>query len=283
VWTGKSFNKTEAQYPMEIVIDDNNYKWIRLRPETGGGLIVYDDKTNNFKYLNDQDGSGGLPHKSVRTIAKDLSGDIWVGTDDGIAVFYKTKNIFSGTVDAISPIYAGFPLLYNETITCIEVDGGNRKWIGTKNGLWLLNDDGTEAITYFTEDNSPLLSNYILDVEINEKTGEVFIATDKGVISYRGDATSSNVTQGDQVKVFPNPVPADFNGKVGISGLTTDANVKITDIYGNLIYQTTAEGGTAVWNVKNYNGTRAEPGVYLIFSSSEDGTQTYVAKIAVTE
>jgi hypothetical protein len=281
-WTSKSFS-AYSLYPEEILIDKNNYKWIRQNPNKDGGLIVYNDKTNVSKFLTDQAGQGGLPNKGVNAIAEDKNGQIWLGTKEGIAIFYTPENIFSASPsDASSPIFDGFPLLYNEDITCIEVDGGNRKWIGTKNGLWLFNDDASEVLSYYTTENSPLLSNTIIDVKINEITGEVFISTDKGIIAYRGTATIGK-TKHTNVKVFPNPVKPDFNGLVGISGLTNDAIVKITDIYGNLIYETKAEGGTAVWNAKNYNGEKAKTGVYLIFSSSEDGVETYVAKVAVIE
>lgn len=282
-YTGKTFNLEAARYPVEILVDENNYKWIRLRPDTGGGLIVYDDKTNQYKYISDVAGKGGLPNKAVRAMVIDKKGEIWLGTDGGIAVIYNPENILpSSTYDVAIPIFDGFPLLYNEMITCIKVDGGNRKWVGTKNGLWLFNDDATEIIANFTVQNSPLLSNNITDVEIHEKTGEVFIGTDKGIISYRGTATESK-KEHSNVKVFPNPVRPDFTGLVGISGLTTDAVIKITDIYGNLIYETKAEGGTAVWNAKNYNGEKANTGIYLIYSASEDGEESFVTKIAVVE
>jgi hypothetical protein len=281
-WVSKSFGFEASKYPLEIIIDDNNYKWIRLRPGTGGGIIVYNDKTGIYKYLTNQAGQGGLPSMNISAFVKDKKGEIWIGTEEGIAIFYNPESLFSGSIDASIPLFDGFPLLYNEAITCIEVDGGNRKWIGTENGLWLFNDDGTEVISNFTTTNSPLLSNYIIDVMINENTGEVFIATDKGLISYRGTASTGKTTHSN-VKVFPNPVKPDFKGLVGISGLAKDAAVKITDIYGNLIYETKAEGGTAVWNVENYNGARAKTGVYLIFSADETGKESFVSKIAVVE
>ena len=282
-WSSKSFGFEAARYPIEIMIDENDYKWIRLRPGYGGGVIVYNDKNNTYKYLTDVEGQGKLPNINVNTMATDKNGEVWIGTDQGIAVFYNPEDMFStSSINAATPIYDGFPLLYNEAITCIEIDGGNRKWIGTKNGLWLFNDDGTEVLHNFTVENSPLLSNNIMDVEINEISGEVFIATDKGIVSYRGTATEAKTEHGE-VKVFPNPVKPDFKGLIGISGLANDAIVKITDVYGNLVYETKAEGGTAVWNGKNYNGEKAKTGVYLIFSASEDGVETFVSKLAVVE
>jgi len=280
IWSSKSFGFEAAKFPIQLIIDNNNFKWIRLRQENGGGVIVYDDKKGQYKYFTSVKGQGGLPSNIVRTLAKDLNGDVWVGTDGGIAIFYNTSRIFQTSNDASIPYFDGFPLLYNESITCIKVDGGNRKWIGTKNGVWLLNDDGSEVINYFTKDNSPLLSNNIQDIEIHEMTGEVFIGTDKGIISYRGMSTASTDKFSD-IKIFPNPVPSNFNGLISISGLATDAEVKITDIFGTLIYQTKAEGGTAVWNSKNYNGRGASQGVYLIFAASSDGQDTLVGKFAV--
>jgi ligand-binding sensor domain-containing protein len=280
-WTSKSFNMEGARYPVEIMIDERDYKWIRLRHDIAGGIIVYNDKTNTFKYITNIEGEGGLPNKSVRAMAMDKKGDIWIGTNEGIAVFYNNIDVLAtSNLNAVKPLYDGFPLLFNEVITSIKVDGGNRKWIGTLNGAWLLSDDGTEIINYFNTDNSPLLSNVINDIEINEVTGEVFFATDQGLISYRGTATEGKKDH-SEVKVFPNPVKLEFNGYVGISGLVTDAIVKITDIYGNLIYETKAEGGTAVWNVKDYNGRRAASGIYLIFSSDEKGEESFAGKIAV--
>jgi hypothetical protein len=171
-------------------------------------------------------------------------------------------------------------LLQDEKITAIEVDGGNRKWIGTERGVWLFNPTGESMVYNFTSENSPLLSNKIVDIEIDKITGEVFFATDKGIVSFRSDATNGNPTF-DAVKIFPNPVTPDFSGNVGISGLTTDAIVKITDVSGKLVFETRAEGGTAVWGVRDYSGNRVSTGVYLVFASTADGSSRVVGKLAV--
>jgi ligand-binding sensor domain-containing protein len=244
------------------------------------GILVYNETGSKSRFLSTGIGSGNLPHGFVTAIEKDKKGQIWIGTKAGVAVYYDPSKIFTAGTDAATPIYQQYPLLFGEYITCIEVDGGNRKWIGTHNGLWLFNEDGTQVIANFTTKNSLLLSDFVTDLEINSQTGELFIATDKGIISYRTDATEGSDAFKD-VKVFPNPVTENFNGLVGISGLAANANVKITDIYGNLVYETTAHGGTASWNVKNYNGVPAVSGVYLIYSVTSDGTEGFVSKIAV--
>jgi hypothetical protein len=159
------------------------------------------------------------------------------------------------------------------------VDGSNRKWIGTeKGGVFLISADGSQQIQNFNIDNSPLLSNTIFSIAINSESGEVFIATDEGLVSYRGDATDGTDVYG-KVYAFPNPVRPNYTGPIAIKGLLRDADVKITDIAGRIVYQTKANGGTAVWNGNDFNGERARTGVYLVFSTNSDGTQTNVTKI----
>jgi hypothetical protein len=262
---------------LRIAIDDYDNKWVQ---SSHSGILVYNENGGKIRYLTEGAGAGNLPNGTVTALEKDKKGQMWIGTRSGVAVFYDPSVIFSSGVDVATPVYQHYPLLYGEFITCIQVDGGNRKWIGTQNGLWLFNEDGSQVIANFTTANSPILSDFITDLEINKQTGELFIGTDKGIISYRSDATDGTDKFKD-VKVFPNPVTENFNGIVGISGLATNANVKITDIYGNLMYETTANGGTASWNLKNYNGVSAVTGVYLIYSTTTDGAEGFVSKIAV--
>ena len=264
-------------YDLKMSIDDHDNKWIKAHRV---GLLVYNENGPKVRYLIEGVGVGNLPNSEITALEKDKKGQMWIGTRSGVAVFYDPSIVFSPGTDVSTPIYNHYPLLFGEYITCIQVDGGNRKWIGTRNGLWLFNEDGTQVIANYTTANSLLLSDFIVDLEINKQTGELFIATDKGIISYRTDATEGTDKFKD-VKVFPNPVTENFNGLVGISGLANNANVKITDIYGNLMYETTAHGGTASWNLKNYNGVTAVTGVYLIYSTTADGAEGFVSKIAV--
>ncbi len=272
-----------------VEIDDLNQKWIVL--PRGKGILVYNDNftpdnpwDDRKTVVNGLKGQGGLPSSTVLSIAKDLDGEIWVGTAKGVAVFYSPELVFSGNDYDAQQIYIeqeGISqyLLESEEVSAVAIDGANRKWFGTRNaGVFLMSDDGTEQIHHFNTSNSPLLSDNIYDIAIDHKTGEVFFATEKGIISYRSDATQGAETH-DSVKVFPNPVRPEYNGLITISGLVTNAYVKITDIQGSVIYEATANGGTVTWNGKNYSGDRAATGVYLVFSTSDDGTETKVAKI----
>ncbi len=271
-----------ARNPLEILIDNNNFKWIRLSPGLGGGIWVLDDATNQNRYLTASGNSGNLPNNNVNTLALDQDGQIWVGTDEGVAVFLDPFNAFGSNFNAILPFFDLRPLLRAEKVNDIAVNAGNQKWIATNNGLWLFSEDGSEQIHHFTEANSPLPSDRVLNIAINPDNGEVFVATDQGMASYRGEATQGGSTH-QNVKVFPNPVTPDFTGTVGISGLVENANVKITDASGRLFYETQAQGGTATWDLRDYTGTRAQTGIYLIFSTNFDGSETLVSKIAVIE
>lgn len=272
-----------------LVIDDLNQKWMIL--PRGNGILVYNDNFTDDNPWDDQKtlingviGKGGLPSSTVLSMAKDLDGEIWVGTSKGVAVFYSPELVFSGQNYDAQQIYIeqeGISqyLLESEEVSAVAIDGANRKWFGTRNaGVFLMSQDGTKQIHHFNTSNSPLLSDNIFSIAIDHKSGEVFMATEKGIISYRSDA-SLGAENHDSIKVFPNPVRPDYHGNIAVSGLVKNANVKITDITGNLIYETTANGGTAIWNGKNYSGDRAATGVYLVFSTNDDGSEVKVAKI----
>ncbi len=273
----------------DIIVTQSDHKWVML--PLGGGLFVFDDNgtlenenddlTKKFSIVDE---NGKVISNNVYSFAEDLDGNIWVGTDQGIVVYYVPENVFESSLFYAQRIVLTIGevtqyLLNSETITSIAVDGANRKWLGTQSsGVYLVSEDGTEEINHFTEDNSPLLSDKINDVGINHETGEVFFATDKGLISYRGSATMGSDEFRD-VYVYPNPVRENYDGDVTIRGLVSDVNVKITDISGNIVYETTAEGGQATWDGKNFSGQRVSTGVYLVFCSNDDGSKTYVTKL----
>jgi ligand-binding sensor domain-containing protein len=172
-------------------------------------------------------------------------------------------------------------MLGTESITSIAVDGANRKWLGTfSSGAYLLSPDGTIRVRNFNEENSPLFSNSIVSLAVDNKSGDVWFATSKGIISVRGDATSGQ-EKFTNVYAFPNPVREDFTGNITITGLMRDSQIVITDVSGNLVYKTVSDGGSATWDLKTYNGRRVATGVYMVFCASNDGSQAFVTKILV--
>jgi hypothetical protein len=223
----------------------------------------------------------------IYSIAQDREGNIWLGTNKGIVVYYSPSRVFSSNEFYAQTILVprndnsgfGDPLLGTETVTAIKVDGANRKWLGTRNGgVFLVSDDGLKQIHAFNIDNSPLLSNSINDITINENTGEVFFATNSGIISYVSDAVGPAEEFSD-VYVYPNPVRETYFGDIVITGLIENAYVKITDLNGNLVHETRSLGGNAIWNGNNLSGKRVSTGVYLVFLTNDDGSLTHVTKL----
>lgn len=277
----------ELKYVSDITIDSYDQKWVCI--PSSNAILVFKENTNGtvtYKRLTTGEGNGNLPKDAteVRSITEDKDGKIWAGTNKGLVVFYNPSTILtSNNVDGqpIKVIDGEFvqSLLENETITCIKVDGANRKWVGTNNGAWLFSPDGTEQIQYFNTGNSPILDNRINDIAINPNNGEVYFATDNGIISYRSDATEGSDVNKETVKVFPNPVKETYTGAIAIDGLVQNADVKITDISGKIVYHSKANGAQAIWYGKNLQGDRVSSGVYLVFSTDVDGVEKMVNKI----
>lgn len=261
-----------------LTIDFSNNKWLSVR---NAGVVVFDgSKSKKFGFTS---ADGGIPGSNVNCMKVDLDGAVWLGTNAGVAVFYDPSNIFSAVKAEIPNVVEnGFlkPLLGTENINCIAVDGANRKWIGTDHGVWLFSADGTKQIQYFNISNSPLLDDKVMSIAVDPNSGEVFFGTALGIISYKGDATAVAQKMG-KITVYPNPVRPGFHGTIGIKGLSANARVKITDINGNLVYQTVSNGGEATWDGKNFSGVEASSGVYLVLIVNPDGTDTAVSKILV--
>lgn len=267
----------------KILVAKNDLSWI-IGPKQQGILLF--QKQNNqaiWRQLNTGKGSGNLPSMEVTAIAEDKDGSIWVGTDNGIAIFQC--NTINEACDAYLPIvqsngFNGY-LFQRETIHSISIDGANRKWIGTNNGAWLISKDGAEVLQHFTTENSPLPDNTVLSIGIEPTDGDVFFFTKNEIISYKGEATEPALTQ-SAIKIFPNPVAPNYNGPIVIKNLVNNALVKITDINGQLMMQTRALGGQAVWNGMDQYQRKVASGIYLIFARDDMGNEKAVGKILIS-
>jgi hypothetical protein len=273
----------------QILIDEADQKWI-VSPK-GNGLICFNHGSSisnttddRWRLLRSGRGNGNLPDNTVHCIAKDKNGFLWIGTSRGAAVLTCPETALMADCEATQPVvrqgsFAG-ALLAGEIVTAIAVDGANRKWMGTRNGVWLISADGDRVITHFTTDNSPLLDNVIRQIAIDPQTGEVFFATFNGTCSFRGTATEGGDRNTD-VLVFPNPVPPGYTGLIAIRGLVNNAVVKIIDPNGRLAYQTRALGGQATWNGRTYKGVAVSSGTYLVVVANADNTEKTIAKIFI--
>ena len=287
-WQSYSSSLLLGTAPTTIMCDSRDRKWILI--PWGGGLMVFDENHTfsnspdiHARKFGESDTSGALASLNVQCIAEDFDGQIWIGTEKGVQVLYSPDGVYSDYIN-FQQIQIELEgnlqyLLETELVTAMAIDGANRKWFGTaSSGVYLTSPDGTEQIFHFTTDNSPLLSNNIFAIAVDNKTGEVFFGTEKGIVSYKGDAIEGTEDYED-VYVYPNPVRPGYSGVIAVRGLVANANVKITDVSGNLVYETRANGGQAIWNGRNFKGEKAHSGVYMVFCSNDDGTKTFVTKL----
>ncbi|MCE1154625.1 MAG: T9SS type A sorting domain-containing protein [Bacteroidales bacterium] len=299
-WKSLYFAESNKPTLGNILINNQNpkQKWVNS-VRSPSGIFIFDDngtfddqsddKNRFISAFPDTDNPGSdLRPAYIYTLQQDKNGVIWAGTDIGPLLFYNTNRAFESTYTCSRvkiPRNDGTNqadyLLKDETIQAIAIDGANRKWLGTKNsGLYLMSDNGQETIRHFTSSNSPLLSDNILSITINPVSGEVFIGTSNGLVSYQSDAAESTGAY-NNVYAYPNPVRENYQGIITITGLIDNTQVKITDISGNLIYQTVSNGSMATWDGNDVHGRRVSTGVYLAICASEDGTQSTITKIMV--
>jgi ligand-binding sensor domain-containing protein len=275
----------------QIVVDDANQLWI-VSPK-GNGVFVYNygnsvesTADDNWKYFRVGTGNGNLPSNDVYWLAKDKNGFIWMGTSKGIGIVQCPEQVFTTTAcETVLPVvqqdrFAGY-LFQNEEVRTIAVDGANRKWVGTNNGVWLISPEGDKTIYRFTEDNSPLLSSDVKKITIDPATGEVYFATFKGICSFRSTATEASSTSENKVLVFPNPVPAGYAGTIAIRGVPENSSVKIAELSGRLVFETRSLGGQAVWSGRNYKGEKVASGVYIVLIKDDNGQERMATKIVI--
>ena len=269
------------------MVDSRNYKWIVLPRDNK--LLVYDDNKTISNPNDDRIASvnlnamANIETSSVNCVVEDKDGEIWIGCNLGIKVIYNPSTAFKSTLYAQNVLIKQINYVQNlfefEEVTCIAVDDANRKWVGTaKSGVFLISENGDTQLLHFTEDNSPLFSNKIHNITINRETGEVFIATANGLISYMGTATAGREDY-SEVTVFPNPVRETYHGVITVRGLMDKSFCKIADAAGNLVWQGYANGGELSWDGKDFYGKRPSTGVYFVFSSDTTGKMKNVAKI----
>jgi len=257
----------------EMEVDGNDNIWVKI---VNAGVIVYNyngtinDPTDDIQVSLTKSNTN-MQSNTVNYIKTDLDGNVWVGTDAGPIVFECASSVFdgscTGSIKTTTLEGIAAHVLDKVNITAIEVDGSNRKWIGSSSGVYILNAAGDEELMHFTESNSPLFDNNITDLAYNGKTGEMIIGTLKGVLSYKTKTLEGKIKNSRYAYAFPNPVSPDYDGPIAFKGLARDANVKIIDVNGQLVYSTKALGGQAIWNGQDLHGNRVGSGVYTALST----------------
>jgi hypothetical protein len=263
----------------QIGIDGSGFKWF-VSSSSSNGALVFDagdlknPSDDRCRLLNTN--TSRLPTNQVNCLTVDREGYVWLGTTRGIVIFECGGNIFDTNCKGELRIVEqdGFLdyLLATEEILSMAVDGGNRKWIGTKNGLFILSADGRKTLERFNTLNSPLPGNSVQAIALDPKSGKAYIGTENGLVVFQSEAIEAKIFHvGKKIEIFPNPVPPSFSGPIAIRGLARDAVVQISDINGKLVYETRAVGGQALWYGKDFQQNFVKTGVYLVFSTSNPG------------
>lgn len=289
ITSGVVTNSFEGVVAEHLLVDSRGYKWVNFpREGTRYHLIAFTengtyDNTGDDKLARiDMNAAAEVNSSTVFCMAEDLDGEIWIGTDKGVKVIYYPNKVFEGSAYPRNILleqdgYVSVLLEYEE-VTAIAVDGANRKWIGTnKAGAFLMSENGQEQLQHFTAEDHPLFSNQIVDINIDQFTGEVYFATDKGLVSYKGEATGGKEFYEDLL-VYPNPVPHGYSGAVAVTGLKSNSLCKIADSSGKLVWQGYSSGGQLVWYGKDHFGNRPATGVYYVMISDEEGKDKIVTK-----
>lgn len=294
---GKSSAVSSSDEYVKLFIDSFNQKWITLESAGGAGrgLLVLD--TGEASQINESDGVkltddqsiGNLPDMAVTEVIEDRDGEVWVGTQRGIARFIFPQFIISGSQqerqaqwllnedpDAASPF-----LLRDINVTAMAVNAANQKWVGTASeGVWLLNENGSAIVKRFTSENSPLFSNTIRDIEVFDETGEVYISTELGLSIYR-DTPIAAVSSMDELKIYPNPFLYDKHTSVSIENLSETTTIRVLGVDGALIRTIENRGGRASWDGRDSQGREVGSGVYIVVALDPDGDERGFGKVAI--
>ena len=276
-----------------LKIDPNDKLWVYTKYWNTPAVYSYDFSTDNLceysNYVN-QDGTAISGHIVCQSTAEDLDGNIWVGLNLGLLLITPQYNMDSpekGFYQIKVPRNDGTNLadylMYGVGITAIAIDKANRKWVGTDgNGIYVISADNMVQEKHITSSNSPILSDNIQYITIDDNTGRVYIGTDKGLCSYQSEVTLTNEEMDtNNVWVYPNPVTPEYTGTITITGLSFNSDVKITSSNGTLIAQGRSTGGAFSWDGKDLKGNRVASGVYMIHSAKSDGSKGTVCKVTI--
>ena len=277
-WFTYDFGIGSYQYPRDIIFNNSETFWITLDNEFGGGIILFNPYYNSFIKLTSA--SNFLPTNSINKVAIDKNDIVWVGTDDGL-IYFPSSNIesFDNMSTYQIPNNENGKILQNLKINTLLVDESNNKWIGTNQGVIILNSLGNKIEKEFTKDNSPLISNNVIDILMLDN-GEIFFLTYDGLISYKSDNSPTRDNY-NLFKAFPNPINLNEHHLVTFSGLMENNIIKITTLSGEEVISLSSTGGGTSWNLYDHAGLKVNEGIYLIFIISDDESEKLISKILI--
>lgn len=263
----------------EVAVDLSGTKWFVSRDDDGMG---YFNEKNTFDNTNDDvwgllnTSNSGLLDNNPSCLAVDKNGVLWIGTSAGINVVYNTSNASrSGGKVTVSKLQT----VTNQVVRDIAVDAVNNKWVATNQGVFVLNDDGSEVLSIINTSNAPLVSNDIKAIALDDNTGKVYFGTEQGL----SEATSLSVLplQDYDISVYPQPYNPEKDAELVIEGLSENSSVHIVTIDGRKVRSLSTKSRKTVWDGKDNDGNYVQTGVYLLNGVSSSNDKSGVTKIAV--
>ncbi|MEW5799363.1 MAG: two-component regulator propeller domain-containing protein [Bacteroidota bacterium] len=282
-FAGSPFGQPSFMY--NIIIDQNNTKWFTNRVPGGPDnttLIVFYNESKNFM-VGRTDGWGtitiddGATNLAVHSAVVDKSGDLWIGTGSGVTIITDSNN----PINRVSKVFLG--AVRDQVVQCIEVDALNNKWLGTREGVFILSPDGTQLLNHFSVENTggKLVDNNILSIAFDKNRGIAYFGTEKGLSSLEITPVAAKTSM-STIDLSPNPVYLPTHGAVEIRGLVEESTIKVLSIYGKVLKQFPAQGGgRAFWDCTDGEGNSVATGIYIIVAHDRNGTQVASAKVAV--
>jgi hypothetical protein len=271
IFESNDWNERPRPFPPKenVIIDRFENRWELINTTL---RVTSNGRTFNFSQFN---GLSGQP----TDIALDRDDLLWITTTNGITVLPTTNDFANNPVNPFTPVFGNQRLLLQQIVNTVEVDGGNRKWFGTNSGLYCFSPETNKLIHFFDIENSLLLDNQIIDLNVNT-TGELFILSQSGIISYQTDAAEPEESL-NNITLFPNPIRPNFEGVFTVKGLSFDSNIKITAPDGKIVHTGFSNGGIATWDLRLPNGNKVASGVYFVFVLNDSFTEKFVGKVAV--
>ena len=286
-------DSSEERFYYNIAIDNHNTKWLGATADIGSqGLMLFnemgtiDDSSDDLCQVFNLSDIKELPSRVIRSIEVDKNGWVWVGTSKGIVYFINPEAFI---YDNLNPANSMIPVKMRGTdgvidgsgidVTDIMIDPENRKWFASKDGVWVYDADGAELLAHFTKENSPLPLDVITAIQIDEKTGWVYFATDAGL--YMARSLSVEPLEQYDISSYPQPFNPQKHSQIIFDGLSYESDIKITTPEGRLVRSLSSKSRKFSWNGRDENGVKVESGIYLIIGTSAEGEKKAVGKFAV--
>lgn len=251
------------------------------------------DILTTYRPHYNQDGMGLYNQNDgfLRDINIDADGNVWlcgnkgicylpardIGTDTNVMTQYKVpRNDGTGLADY---------LLSTVDASCIIFDSAGRKYVGTQgSGIYVISADNNTEVQNYNTSNSKIISDNIMSLILDETTGMLYCATDRGLCAVRTDGITVPASlDKNNIRVYPNPVRPDYTGMITFEGLTVGADIKITTATGAIVHTGRSTSALYQWDGCDLSGNRCASGVYNVLLATEDGSEGCVAKVAMVK